>query len=255
MFIDINGIKTNYSDSGNGEIILLLQGWGTEISLYSGIIEEMSKKYRVIAPELPGFGQTEEPKEPWAVDDYVKFVLDFAKALGIDSAILFGHSFGGRLIIKMLSDKSCPLVCSKAILTGAAGIKPVQSEAAKKKASSYQRGKAFLSTAPMKALFPNALDKLREKHGSADYRAASPLMRQVLVKVVNEDLSGLLPLIDTEVLLIWGENDDATPLSDGKRMEKEMKNAGLAVINGTGHYSFLENPLLFRSILASYLGL
>ena len=139
------------------------------------------------------------------------------------------------------------------ILTGAAGIKPVQSETAKKKASAYQRGKKILSTPSMQKLFPNALEKLRTKHGSADYRAASPLMRQVLVKTVNEDLSGLLPLVKQEVLLIWGRNDDATPITDGERMEKEMPDAGLAVIENAGHFAFLEQQALFLRIIDSFL--
>jgi len=75
-----------------------------------------------------------------------------------------------------------------------------------------------------------------------------------LVKIVNEDLTELLPLVKQEVLLIWGENDDSTPLADGKLMEKLMPDAGLAVMPNAGHYAFLEQPALFCKILDSYLG-
>ena len=249
----INGLNTHYLKEGSGENVLVLQGWGTEIELYSAVIAELSKKYTVYAPDLPGFGKTDEPKEPWCVDDYVDFVLAFCKETGITKTILFGHSFGCRVIIKMLSRENCPIEVERVILTGAAGIKPQQSESAKKKASAYQRGKAFLSTPIMKKLFPNALEKLRNKHGSADYRAASPMMRQVLVKTVNEDLSHLLPLVKQEVLLIWGRNDDSTPITDGERMEKEMPDAGLAVIENAGHFAFIEQQFLFLRILSSFL--
>lgn len=253
MEITVNGIKTHYIKEGNGENVLVLQGWGTEIELYSAVISEMAKKYTVYAPDFPGFGKTPEPSEPWCVDDYADFVLSLCKELGITKTILFGHSFGCRVIIKMLSRENCPVEVERVILTGAAGIKPVQSETAKKKASAYQRGKKILSTPIMQKLFPNALEKLRTKHGSADYRAASPLMRQVLVKTVNEDLSGLLPLVKQEVLLIWGRNDDATPITDGERMEKEMPDAGLAVIENAGHFAFLEQQALFLRIIDSFL--
>ncbi len=255
MNIEINGLNINYSDEGEGEVILLLHGWGTNITLFEGIRNCCSVKYRVIAPDLPGFGQSDEPKEPWCVDDYADFVAEFCRSLGISQAILLGHSFGGRIIIKLLSRENCPIKVEKVILTGSAGIKPVQSEKAKKKAAAYQRGKAFLSSKPMKALFPNAIENYRKKHGSADYNAASPMMRQVLVKVVNEDLAPLLPLVKQEVLLIWGENDDATPLSDGKRMEKEMPNAGLAVLPNSGHYAFLEQAFTFHRIISSFLSI
>lgn len=192
---------------------------------------------------------------PWCIDDYADFVLEFCRLTGIEKAVLFGHNFGCRIIIKLLSRKKLPLTAEKVILTGAAGIKPIQSEASRKKASAYRRGKAFLSLPLMKKLFPNALEKLRSRHGSADYRAATPMMRQVLVKTVNEDLTQLLPLIKEETLLIWGRNDDATPLSDGQRMEKEMQNAGLAVIENAGHFAFIEQQNLFLRILDSFLNI
>ena len=107
----------------------------------------------------------------------------------------------------------------------------------------------------LKKLFPDALEKLRTKHGSADYRAASPMMRQVLVKTVNEDLSHLLPKVKQETLLIFGRNDDATPITDGQRMEKEMPNAGLAVIENAGHFAFIEQQYLFLRIVDSFLGI
>ena len=253
--IKIKDLNINYICEGSGENVLLLQGWGTEITLYSAVINEIAKKYRVYAPDFPGFGKSDEPETPWCVDDYADFVCDFCKEHGIKKTILVGHSFGCRVIIKLLSREDCPVEAEKVILTGAAGIKPVQSEAARKKATAYQRGKKFLSTPIMKKLFPNALEKLRTKHGSADYRAASPMMRQVLVKTVNEDLSHLLPKIKQEVLLIFGRNDDATPISDGQCMEKEMSNAGLAVIENAGHFAFIEQQYLFLRIVDSFLGI
>lgn len=253
MNVVIDGLNIHYLKEGNGENVLVLQGWGTEIELYSAVIAQLSKKYTVYAPDFAGFGKSDEPPEPWSIDDYADFVIKFCKETGIERAILFGHSFGCRVIIKLLSRANCPVKVERIILTGAAGIKPVQSETAKKKASAYQRGKAFLSTPVMKKLFPNALEKLRSKHGSADYRAASPMMRQVLVKTVNEDLSHLLPFVKQEVLLIWGRNDDATPIADGERMEKEMPNAGLAVIENAGHFAFIEQQNLFLRIISSFL--
>ena len=128
-------------------------------------------------------------------------------------------------------------------------------EKAKKKAAAYQRSKKLLSSKPMQALFPNALENLRSKHGSADYKAASPMMRQVLVNTVNEDLSALLPECKPETLLIWGRNDDAAPYEDGQRMEKEMPDAGLVTIENAGHFAFIEQQYMFLRVLASFLGL
>ncbi len=86
------------------------------------------------------------------------------------------------------------------------------------------------------------LDKRRAKAGSSDYAGASPMMRRILSKVVNEDLSDRLPMIKAPTLLIWGENDTATPISDARKMEKHIPGAALVSFAGCGHYSFLDNP-------------
>lgn len=255
MNVDINGIPVNYIDKGEGDIVLVLQGWGTSVDLYSAVIDKAAEKYRVLAPDMPGFGATPEPPEPWHVDDYADFVVAFCEKLGVSSCIIFAHSFGGRVTLKLMARSDLPLTVNKIILTGAAGIRHEPSEAAKKKAAAYQRGKRFLSSAPMKALFPNALEDLRNKHGSADYRAASPMMRQVLVNTVNEDLTALLPECKPETLLIWGRNDDAAPLCDGEQMEREMPDAGLVTLDNAGHFAFIDQQYTFLRVLSSFLGI
>lgn len=255
MFTEIDGIRTNYRKEGNGENVLMLHGWGTSAELFAAIIDTLKAKYTVYAPDLPGFGQTEEPPEPWDVGKYADFTVKFCEKMNIRETILFGHSFGGRIILKLLSREECPIGCEKVILTGSAGIKPTPTKKARFKGKMYKIGKTFLSFKPVQALFPNALESLRKRHGSADYLAASPLMRQTLVKTVNEDLAPLLPKIKAETLLIWGENDDATPLSDGKRMEKEMPNAALVTLENAGHYAFLEQQYTFLRVISSYLGI
>ena len=94
MKTDINGISVNYIDKGSGDAVLLLQGWGTSVDLYSAVIDLMAGKYRVLAPDMPGFGATPEPPAPWHVDDYADFVLAFCEKLGITSCIIIAHSFG-----------------------------------------------------------------------------------------------------------------------------------------------------------------
>ena len=78
------------------------------------------------------------------------------------------------------------------------------------------------------------------------------MMKKCMVMAVNEDLTECLPKIKQETLLIWGDKDTATPISDAKLMEEKIPDAGLAVISGAGHFSFLEQPAVFRSIMRSY---
>jgi pimeloyl-ACP methyl ester carboxylesterase len=204
----------------------------------------------VLAPDLPGFGKSPEPPadaEAWGVSEYAGLVKSFCDELELHNITLFGHSFGCRIIIKLLSG-GFDAATGKVVLTGAAGIKPEKSFFFKLRTTIFKVGKVFLKP------FPRLFDKLQNQSGSADYRAASPFMRKCLVRIVNEDLTPLLCKVTQSVLLIWGENDDSTPLSDGRLMEKLMPDAGLAVIEGAGHYAFLDRPELFYKILDTYLG-
>ncbi len=97
------------------------------------------------------------------------------------------------------------------------------------------------------------IDTWRGKAGSADYRNSSPRMRAVMSRCVNEDLRGVMPAIKASTLLVWGEKDTATPLSDARRMEKLIPDAGLVSFPGCGHYSFLDNPIGFRAVLREFL--
>ena len=249
LFVDVGGIRINYLDESGYEkpVVLLLHGWGCKGETYRKIIDRLSPRFRIIAPDLPGFGESPEPPEPWGVSDYANLIRSFCGELKFENITLFGHSLGGRIIIKLLADGFTP-ASGKVVLTGAAGIKPQKSLSQKIKTAVYKTGKIFLKP------FPSLFIKLQNRSGSADYRAASPMMRNCLVKIVNEDLTPLLPRIKQNVLLIWGENDDSTPLSDGKMMEERMPGAGLAVMKGAGHYAFLDQPEVFGKILDSYLG-
>ncbi|MCL1824148.1 MAG: alpha/beta hydrolase [Oscillospiraceae bacterium] len=249
MFIDINDIRINYTGEGeeNLPVLLLLHGWGCHGEVYRSIINRLNSRFRVIVPDLPGFGKSAEPPDFWNVSDYAGFIAEFCRILNINPAVIFAHSLGARIAIKMLSSPDYAINPQKVIFTGAAGIKPKKTFSQKVKITAYKTGKFFLKP------FPKQLIKLQSKSGSADYRAASLVMRGCLVKIVNEDLTPLLPLINNDVLLIWGENDDSTPLSDGRLMEKAMPNAGLAVIQNAGHYAFSDQPEIFGKILDSYL--
>jgi pimeloyl-ACP methyl ester carboxylesterase len=229
--------------------LLILHGWGCDENVYAKLTEHLSADYNVILPELPGFGKTPEPPAPWSVSDYAEYVAEFCETHAVEPDVLLCHSLGCRIAIKLLSGDggyNLPSV-RKVIFTGAAGIRPKRTAAQKAKTRVFKLKKILLLP------FPKALEKLRQKYGSPDYRNASPIMRQCLIRIVNEDLTHHLDKIEPETLLIWGENDDSTPLSDGKLMERLMPNAGLAVIKDAGHYAFLEQHELFCKILDSYL--
>lgn len=253
MYKTVNGININYEQKGTGDLVVLLHGWGANITLFANLIELLSEKYTVVAIDMPGFGMSDEPPAAWCVDDYVQFVIDFLADYDNKNITFLGHSFGGRVTIKMCSRKDLPFSIDRVILVDSAGILPQRSEKMSMRTRYYKLGRAFLSTKFMQKIAPNALENFRKKMGSADYAAASPLMRQVLVKTVNEDLEPLLPNIKCPTLLVWGVNDTATPLSDGEKMEKLIPDAGLVKLKNAGHYSFLDQQFTFNKVMRSFM--
>lgn len=253
MDLTIGGRRICYKVTGSGEnIVVILQGWGTELSTYDSIAACINSQYRVIQLDLPGFGNSDEPIEAWNVDDYANFFIEFMDVLNIRKATLIGHSYGGRIIIKLASRIELPFEIEKIVLIDSAGILAKKSFIQKIRIRKYKFIKKIVSIKFVYAIFPDLIDEWKNRQGSTDYKNATPIMRQCLVKAVNEDLSDLLANIKVETLLIWGDKDTATPISDAKLMEEKIPNSGLAVIKGAGHFCFLEQPVIFSNIMRSY---
>jgi len=256
MDICVDGLKIAYKWTGSGdETAVILQGWGTDYSLYDIVATTISSKYRVLQFDLPGFGGSDEPKEGWSVDQFTDFFLKLMDALEIKKAVLIGHSYGGRMIIKLAARDNLPIEIEKIILIDSAGVIPERTPRQKYNILKYKVLKKILYFKPVYMMFSELIDLWKSNQGSEDYRNSTPVMRECLVKAVNEDLSHLFEKNKYETLLIWGDLDTATPISDAKKMEELMPSCGLAVIPGTGHFSFAENVPVFSGIMRSYLGI
>ncbi len=248
MTVEIFGRPVSYMDSdpqgaAGKPTVLFLHGWGAPAATYALMLDHLATYCRVVAPDLPGFGGSAEPDVPWQVDDYVDWTVAFAAAVGLSEVVLMNHSFGGRISIKLLARRPLPFAVTKAVFIDAAGIKPRRTAAYYAKVYSYKMAKR---------LFPGVARKMRDKVGSADYRQASDTMRRTMTLCINEDLTALLADNPVSTLLIWGEDDTATPLRDAKIMEKTIPDAGLVTLAG-GHFAFAEQWGLCRRVLDSFL--
>lgn len=249
QFIQVGEQQVHYEQKGKGYPVVLLHGWGCDLHIFDRIAPDLEDNFCVYRLDFPGFGQSPEPKAAWGTEAYADLTVEFLKALQIKHPILIGHSYGGRVIIRM-AERVKP---RKIVITGGAGIKPVRPLSYYVKVYTYKSLK-WLATLPgLKSLLATTMDRYRKKAGSSDYQQASEVMRGVLVKAVNEDLSPLLPGVKAPTLLIWGEQDTATPLRDGKLMETLIPDAGLVVLSGGTHYAFLEQAPKFLTIVNHFL--
>lgn len=253
MQINVDGYNICYKITGSGsKTAVMLQGWGTDLGMYDSVANAINDEYTFVQFDFPGFGGSDEPKEAWNVDAYADFFLKLMDALKIESASLIGHSYGGRVIIKLASRKDIPFTIENIVLIDSAGIVPEKTLKQKLKIANYKILKNIFGIKLIYTLFPELVEDWRNRQGSDDYRNASPIMRRCLVMAVNEDLRHLLPDIKQDTLLVWGDKDTATPISDAKIMESMISGSGLVVLDGCGHFSYLEKPAVFKNILRSY---
>lgn len=228
-----------------------MHGWGCDHSTVNSIASAAALTHTVYNLDMPGFGFSPEPDSVWGVADYARLIEKFIAALNLSTPILVGHSFGGRVAIMLAANHNVKI--DSVVLVDAAGIKPRRSLKYYFKVYSFKTTKLLMKILMSKEKYSLRIEKMRSRHGSSDYAKATPHMRAVMSKVVNEDLTPLLPSVIVPSLLIWGEDDTATPLRDAKKMEKLMPDAGLVTFPGCGHYSFLENPGQFKAVLNSFL--
>lgn len=250
--IEIRGLRLHYTDSGSGpRTLVLMHGWGCDHTTVASIERiALEEGWRVVNVDFPGFGQSQEPGDVWGVEEYTRAIEELVRRLEIERPSLLGHSFGGRVGILYASRH--PEV-DRLILVDAAGIKPRRTFTYYRKVYTFKAMKWLMYLALGKKEAERRLDARRAKAGSSDYAQASPMMRRILSKVVNEDLTSELPKIKAPTLLVWGTADTATPVADAHKMEALIPDAGLVAFDGCGHYSFLDNPAGFKAVLKSFL--
>ncbi len=251
MNVVIDGLNIEYTEVGSGIPVLLLHGWNSSFDVYKGIMSALADRCRLVAVNFPGCGKSDTMKEPWKLEDYCDFVLKFMKAVNLENPILIGHSHGGRTILKMTAEGM--VNPPKIVLLDSAGLIPKKTVKQKFRAKSFKTIKWALTRPVIKNYSEGLLDKARNHYGSADYNAAPEVLRKTMVSLVNTDLRDILHKITCPTLLIWGDKDTATPLADAKIIESSIKDAGLCVLEGTGHYSFCEKPYQANAILRSFI--
>ncbi|NLD51709.1 MAG: alpha/beta hydrolase [Clostridiales bacterium] len=259
MMMDVLGIPSHYEQYGNGEEqVLLLHGWGKAVTLerhLAPIARLLQGDCRVTALEFPAHGQTGKPRETWGVEQFALWTEAAMAALSLNQVTLVAHSFGGRIALWLAANR--PWLIKRLVLTGGAGLRRPQSEQEKEAAQRYQQQRQKLEKLkrlPLVGSVASAVQRrLRDSRSSADYLEADEDMKATFVRIVNEDLGPLLPLVKAPTLLIWGELDEATPLWMAQRMEREIPDAALIPFAGRGHFAYLEEAARFAAIVLAFI--
>jgi len=281
--VKIKGLSINYKIVGGGKNpVVLLHGWGVSSDKYVVTAEAILKSdndYKFYIPDLPGFGKSEEPKENWKIDDYVEFTREFVKSVArretgfelvkniIEGAIqnngqkfsnnnkkvvLLAHSNGGRIAIKYAV--KYPDDIEKLVLTGAAGIKHKLTQKQQFFFYLSKIGKKIFGLLLLKGLEKYAKKLLYVVVREKDYVEASPRMKEIMKNALAEDLTPRLGEIKIPTILIWGENDNSTPLANGELMYNEIDGSKLFVIPEANHSAIYYKAEEFAKIFLENCG-
>jgi len=249
--IEIHGTRVNYKIAGEGRPLLILHGWGSSSDSWVEVQKNLVQVgYKVIVPDLPGFGKTEPPIEVWGTIEYAEFVSQFAEKIGMQRFVLLGHSFGGQVAIQFAVQYTQKL--EKLILVTAAAVRR----------QTGLRGKILKYMAKIVAvliyIFPPNLKNNIRNFGykilrRRDYIKTYGVMRDIFKKVIHEDLSPHFSKVRIPTLIIWAEKDKMTPLEDAYIIKEAISNSSLEIIPGKGHNLHSEAPKELSEIVHMYI--
>lgn len=224
-----------HSRTGSGAELLFLHGWGCDKDFFKPA--DNLKGFTVTRVDFFGFGETPSPSYPIKLDNFVSAVEELMRYYNMEDVIVIGHSFGGRVAIKLAKNSRI----AGLVLVDSAGIKP------KRRLKYYAKVGLYKIT---KLLHIHT--KLVKRMGSSDYKQLTGSMKRTFVNVVNEDLTKLTKKISLPTMLIWGELDKETPPSMLHKLEKNIKNSTTVIFEGAGHFCFLEQSVRFYSLVTEF---
>lgn len=241
MYLKINDLNIYFQKIGKGKNLIMLHGWGQDVSTFWNVVDLLKDKYTIYLIDFPGFGRSDTPQHPYTISDYAEIVREFMLKEKLKKPIILGHSLGGRIAIKLSS--RYPELIDKLILESTAGLKPRRD---------LLKPIFYFSSKFLNYLMPNVFnlkEKIRYKIYSlleSDYLKAG-ILKPTLTNILKEDLTNDLKKINVETLLIWGEKDPTkeASLTNGKRMYQLINNSRIEVFEDVGHFPHLEKPERF----------
>jgi len=240
---------TQYLRGGKGQVVVLLHGWADSSAGLRPVYDYLSKQYDVIALDLPGFGGTQAPSAAWGLDEYVGFIRDFLQKIGVAKVYAYiGHSNGGAMAIRGLGNGT--LQADKLVLLASAGIRNQYKGRNKVLRILAKTGKAL--TMPLPQTTKNKLRRKVYKTIGSDMLVAEHL-QETFKRIVTDDVRADAAQLILPVLLIYGEEDQDTPLWYGEQYHELMNESTLEVLPHAGHFVYRDRPADVQKAIQEFL--
>jgi pimeloyl-ACP methyl ester carboxylesterase len=270
--IEIHGERLAYYDEGQGEPVLLIHGMAGSSVTWREIMPALSKKYRVIAPDLLGHGQSAKPRTDYSLGAFAVGLRDLLDELGVDSATVVGHSLGGGIAMQFLYQH--PDYCRRLVLISSGGLGPdvgwilrmlsapgaelVMPVIAPKlvlRAGNWV--KARLTSMGLRS--PRGAEIWNAYSSFSDAQTRESFLRTLrsVVDYRGQSVSALNRLqlrADLPALAIWGEKDDIIPVDHAYAALEARPDCRLEVLEGVGHFAHVEAPARVVDLIDEFIG-
>ncbi len=249
--VDVRGITTHMFEAGSPAAapLLYLHGLGSG-NLWLEFHRTLAQNFHVFAPDTPGFGLTERPNWMRDMSDYILYFRDLLDTLGLDKAIVVGHSLGGWMAAELAV--WYPERLDKLVLSNAAGIRVKGMPIADVFAMNPQE---LLMTCfdDFSAAMPLMPAEFNTDYLLSQYRQLTTLASLAWNPGYDPKLERRLQRITCPTLIIWGQNDRFIPSVYGDNFHRLIANSQLVKLEGTGHMPMLEKPAEWSRVISEFL--
>ncbi len=270
-YLELHGDRIAYRDAGDGPALLLIHGMAGSSDTWRAIIPQLSKQFRVIAPDLLGHGMSAKPRGDYSLGAFAVFLRDLLDELGVDRATVVGQSLGGGIAMQFAHQHRD--YCERLVLIGSGGLGPELSPLLR-----------FLSAPGAELLLPviapqpvlNVGEKLGSWLTSAGIRSprtgqmwhayaslSDAQTRRAFLRTLRSvvdyrgqavsALNKLHVAADLPTLLIWGDHDRIIPVAHAYAAHDALAGSRLEVIEGVGHFPHAEAPSAVADILEDFI--
>jgi pimeloyl-ACP methyl ester carboxylesterase len=263
----VNGSRVNYIEIGEGPPLVFVHGLSGCWQNWLENIPHFARSRRVIAIDLPGFGDSELPQEHISIPGYGQFVDAFLGEIGVERTSIVGNSMGGFIAAEVAI--SHPSRVGKLALVSAAGVMTVrQAELAlaKRLSRAFHAGSGRVLSRRQSLVRRRRLRKMilygivrypELLQPELVYEIASgggkPGFMDAFRAVLDYDFSDRLPGVESPTLIVWGRNDRIVPVGGAYRYEQLIPNSRRVIFEETGHVPMIERPALFNRVLEDFL--
>jgi pimeloyl-ACP methyl ester carboxylesterase len=270
-YLELHGDRIAYRDAGEGHALLLIHGMAGSSATWSAIIPQLSKKYRVIAPDLLGHGMSAKPRGDYSLGAFAVFLRDLLDELGVDRATVVGQSLGGGIAMQFTHQHRD--YCERLALIGSGGLGPDLSPVLRMLSAPgaelvlpivapqpvLNLGNKLASWLTSAGIQSPRAGQLWQAYSSlSDARTRQAFLRTLrsVVDYRGQAVSALNKLhvaVGLPTVLIWGDDDRIIPVAHAYAAHDALEGSRLEVLHGVGHFPHVEAPAAVADILEDFI--